>query len=98
MMFVNRFVQLVDEPQPCWLDDSTAAVPAALYQHLDGDDGPGGITRGDILQADIGPLCCFNIGAEIYVESTDNEDVLDDTNETMESATRIWWRAILAEP
>jgi hypothetical protein len=54
---------------------------------------PGGITTGDIKEGDIRPLGSFMTGSEVYVESDDPEDCLDDTDEESQRKTHIWWLA-----
>ena len=87
--------QKFSEPDPVatWLDGSLRAVPAEPFVG-DVDSGQGGITRADIVDATMmAPLSSFPVAAEVYVESEDAGDVLDDTDETTERQTRIWWRA-----
>jgi hypothetical protein len=76
-----------------WLDGSVQAVPAEPYAAI--DEGQGGITRGDIKDADIKTLDQFEPGAEVFVASDDPEDVLDDSDSASERDTKIFWRARL---
>jgi hypothetical protein len=78
---------------PVWLDTETRAVPAAPYAAI--DQGHGGVTRADLRDDDIRPLRTFEPGDEVFVESTDPEDVLDDADAQQENATRIYWRAMI---
>jgi hypothetical protein len=52
----------------------------------------------DIASEDIKTLGSFKIGDEVFVESDDPTDVLDDTDAQTEAMTRIWWRARLVAP
>jgi hypothetical protein len=78
-----------------WLDGSVAAALAEPYAAI--DEGQGGITRSDIKDEDIKTLDTFEPGAEVFVESEDPEDILDDTDRESEVATRIYWRAVIGE-
>ncbi len=82
-----------NDPNEVWLDGSALAVAAEPYDAL--DEGQGGITRGDITDGDLKTLADFEAGAEVFVESADADDVLDDTDEATERDTRIFWRAII---
>jgi hypothetical protein len=82
------------DPMPTWLDADVRAVSAEPFAFVDA--GQGGITQGDIDdQTLIAPLSTFPVGAEVYVESEDVSDVLDDTDTTTERDTHIWWRATI---
>jgi len=83
-----------DSPE-VWLDGSVLAVAAEPYVDL--DEGQGGVTRGDVNEEDIKTLDHFASGDEVFVESHDPEDVLDDETEELERNTRIWWRAFVGE-
>lgn len=85
-----------DDPTEVWLDGSIRAVAAAPYAHL--DDGQGGVTFGDLKPEDVRALDTFASGAEVFVESEDPDDVLDDTDSTTEVVTRVWWRATVLGP
>jgi hypothetical protein len=77
---------------PTWLDGSVRAVPAEPFDDV--DEGQGGITLGDIVDpAMIAQLDSFAVGSEVYVESEDVTDCLDDTDEATERETHIWWLA-----
>lgn len=84
-----------DDPTEVWIDGSVLAVAAAPYAEL--DDGQGGITRGDIKDEDIKTLDTFGPGAEVFMESDDSTDVLDDTDTTTERETKIFWRTTLVQ-
>lgn len=105
MILVRRILPFADAAETdgalVWLDDATPAVAAVEpYIHLDGPDGPGAITRGDIHEADIRPLGSYVIGDEVYVESPDPDDFveIDDEGEYPPPMGRIWWRARVVEP
>ncbi len=83
-----------DSPE-VWLDGSVLAVAAEPYVDL--DEGQNGITRGDIKDADLKTLDTFEPGAEVFIESEDADDVLDDSDEASERDTKIFWRAVIAE-
>ena len=83
------------DPVPTWLDSDVRAVPAASYCAL--DEGQGGVTRADIRTDDIVTLDQFAPGDDVFVESEDPEDILDDTDVATEVETRIWWRATIVE-
>jgi hypothetical protein len=83
------------DPMPTWLDEGTLAVAAEPYAAL--DEGQAGVTRGDIKDADIKTLDQFEPGAEVFLESDDPTDVLDDTDEVTERAAKIFWRATIGE-
>ena len=76
-----------------WLDGSVRTVPAATYADLDG--GQGGIVRADIGTDDIRTLADFGPGDEIFVESEDPTDCLDDTDVATEIESHIWWQAVI---
>jgi hypothetical protein len=83
---------------PAWIDGATLAVPAEPFLG-DVDSGQGGITCSDIAdESTIKTLAEFESGTEVYIESEDAEDCLDDTDTTTEAATRIWWRATVLGP
>jgi hypothetical protein len=87
-----------DQPNPRVVAGGTRAVPADLYASVDEAAGnPGGVTRADLTDADIRALSEFVDGQEVYVESSEPADVLDDTDDTTATATRIWWRARVVE-
>ena len=79
-----------NDPNEVWLDGSALAVAAEPYVDL--DEGQGGITRGDIMDADLKALADFEPGAEVFVESDDPNDVLDETDTATERASKIFWR------
>ena len=81
---------------PTWLDGATRAVPAEPFSDV--DDGQGGVTRADIGDETIVPLDTFMAGAEVYVESEDVSDCLDDETPEAERASHIWWRAVVLGP
>ena len=86
----HRFSQR--DPRPTWLDGAVRAVPAAPF--ADVDSGQGGITRADIVDdAMIVTIDRFPSGADVYVESDEPSDALDDETPESEQSTRIWWRA-----
>ncbi len=85
------------DPIPTWIDGSVRAVPAEPFQDV--DDGQGGITRADIVDgAMIGPLDTFGAGAEVYVESEDVTDCLEDETAEAERSSHIWWLAKILPP
>jgi hypothetical protein len=84
-----------DDPSEVWIDGSVLAVGAEPYAEL--DEGQGGITRGDIKDGDLRALGTFEPGAEVFIESDDPTDVLDDTDTTTEQQTKIFWRAVLVQ-
>jgi hypothetical protein len=89
----QRFSQ--PDPLPTWLDGSVRAVPTEPYDDI--DDGQGGITARDIVDdASIARLDAFPVGADVYVESDDVTDCLEDETVETEAATRIWWLATIA--
>jgi len=99
MPFILFSVSIGDQPNPRVLSADARAVAAAPDLSVDEEaDDPGGITRADIADGDIRPVGTFEPGAEVYVESPDHEDVLDDTDETTEAETHIWWRAVILPP
>jgi hypothetical protein len=80
-----------------WLPEETRAVAGEKYAHL--DEGQSGITRADINDEDIRTLGSFKLGDDVFVESEEPDDCLDDSDEQREKDTRIWWRVTLvAEP
>ena len=82
----------IPDPRPTWLDGSVRAVPAAPF--VDVDEGQGGITRADIVDdAMIATIDRFPSGADVYVESDEPGDALDDETPESEQSTHIWWRA-----
>ena len=84
------------DPIPTWVDGSVRAVPAESFAEV--DQGQGGITRGDIVDdAMISSLDTFLPGAEVYVESDDATDCLDDETPEAEKSSHIWWRATIVE-
>ena len=86
----------VDEV-PTWLDPSVRAVPAAPFDGV--DEGQGGITTRDIIDADmVAQLGSFAPGSEVYVESEDVTECLDDETVETEQTTRIWWLAVVLPP
>jgi hypothetical protein len=86
----KRFAE--PDPIPTWLDGSVRAVPAESF--ADVDQGQGGITRGDIIDdAMIAALDTFPFGVEVYIESEDTTDCLDDETPETEQSSHIWWRA-----
>jgi hypothetical protein len=87
MILVTRSI----DPRPTWLPGDARAVRAGPYVRL--DNGQGGVVRGDINVEDIQHLAAFTAGEEVFVESEDEADVLDDTDDRMADDTRIWWRA-----
>ena len=88
----------VGRETPRLLPSDVRAVGAEPYLALEEAHGnPGGLTRADLLDNDIRPLGSFEDGDEIYVESDDPTDVLDDTDDDTIAATRVWWRARLVE-
>jgi hypothetical protein len=91
-----RFTRSAEnDPTEVWLDGTILAVAAEPYAEL--DDGQGGITRGDIKDEDIRALDTFEPGSEVFVESDDPQDVLDDTDATTERETKIFWKAVLVQ-
>ncbi|MFI5297301.1 MAG: hypothetical protein ACHREM_04325 [Polyangiales bacterium] len=94
-MALVLFTAAFDRPNPRPLPGDPRAVPAAPYAHVDDEAGnPGGITRADVADEFIRALSGFEDGAEIFVESDDDGDVLDDEEA---EGTRIWWRAVVVE-
>jgi len=86
----NRFCKVDDFPS--WLDATVRAVPAESF--AEADEGSGGITTQDIIDTGmIAQLGSFAPGSEVYVESEDICDCLDDETVETEVATHIWWRA-----
>jgi hypothetical protein len=82
---------------PTWLDGATRAVPRETFGDV--DQGQGGITRSDIIdETMIAALDTFPAGAEVYIESEDATECLDDTDEETEKNTRIWWSATVLAP
>jgi hypothetical protein len=80
------------DPIPTWLDGSVRAV--AVQPFADVDQGQGGITFADIVdEAMIIQLDAFGAGAEVYVESEDASDCLEDETSEAERDSHIWWRA-----
>ena len=86
-------VHMPHAPGATWVTEDARAVSAAKYGALDG--GEGGIVRDQIADFDIGRAADFEIGAHVYLESDAPDDVLDDSDEPTEAATRIWWRATI---
>jgi hypothetical protein len=85
-----------DDPTEVWIDEDTRAVRADSYASL--DEGQGGITRAEIKSDDLETLAKFGSGDDVFVESDDDTDVLDDTDIGSEIETRIWWRATIIGP
>jgi hypothetical protein len=80
-----------DTQNPSMLLCDARAVPAEPRAQLGDDAGnPGGVTRGDIADADIRAV--GENGSDVYVEG-DPEDVLEDEGDATTLATRVWWRA-----
>lgn len=85
------------DPMPTWVDGSLRAVPAEPF--IDTDSGEGGITLGDITdETMIAALDTFPADAEVYVESDDASDCLDDSDEEIEKNTHIWWLGTVLAP
>jgi hypothetical protein len=82
-----------DQRNPRDLPADARAVRAEPYLAL--DDGQGGLTAAEVDPHEVERLDAFELGADLYVESSDPEDALDDTDEETERLTRIWWRASL---
>jgi len=77
---------------PTWLDPSVRAVSAAPFAAV--DEGQGGISAGDIIDPEmVAPVGSFAAGSEVYVESEDVTDCLDDETVESEQVTHIWWLA-----
>ena len=53
------------------------------------------MTRADLYDEHIRPLESFSPGDEVFVESDVPSDVLDDSTDETERATRIFWRAVI---
>ena len=99
MPLVQFSVSFDDKPKPRVLAAEARAVAAEPYLSVDEEAGdPGGVTRADIADGDIRPLGTFEDGAEVYVESPDPTDALDDTDESTDAETHIWWRAVILLP
>ena len=94
-----RFQRYGDpDADPTWLDGSVRAAPAEPFLG-DVDSGQGGITRSDIAdETTIKALETFVAGSEVYIESEDVNECLDDTDVPTETATHIWWRAVVLAP
>jgi hypothetical protein len=85
------------DPSPTWVDSETRAVPAEPFANV--DEGQGGITFGDISdETMIAPLAAYAAGAEVYVESEDMTECLDDDTSDAERSSHIWWRAKILGP
>jgi len=91
MIRVRYTRSAVDDPTEVWIDGSVRAVHAGPYTDL--DEGQAGITQGDLKAEDIKTLDTFEPGSEVFVESDDASDVLDDTDATTERDSKIFWRA-----
>jgi len=77
---------------PTWLDPSVRAVPAESFEEV--DEGQGGITTRDIIDTGmVAPVGSFPAGSEVYIESEDVTDCLDDETVEAEGASHIWWLA-----
>ena len=75
---------------PSHVEPDARAVSAERYGYVDDDAGnPGGITRAEIGEGDIRQLSEFGDATEVFVESEDPDDVLDDEDP---NGSRIWWR------
>lgn len=91
-----RYTRFLENEPDVWLDGSVRAVRAETYADL--DDGQGGVTRADLKTDDILTLDQFALRDDVFVESDDPTDVLDDTDIATEVETRIWWRAVIVGP
>ena len=99
MPFILFSVSFDDQRNPRVLAAEACAVRAEPYLGVDEEAGdPGGITRADVSDGDIRALGTFDDGGEADVESPELEDVLDNTDESAEAETHIWWRAVILPP
>jgi hypothetical protein len=90
MSTVRYLVEVPNDDRPTTLPGATRAVLAqscAAY-----DLGQGGVTADEIDAAHVAALITFPVGSELFVESS---DCLDETDETTEAASRIWWRVVV---
>lgn len=90
MIRVRYVVAFQREDRPLDLPGDTGAVLAQLYKWC--DIGQSAVTREEIHERDVQPLGAFPIGSELFVESRDGRDSLDDTDAESTARTRIWWR------
>jgi hypothetical protein len=96
-MICVRYIENPGGPadEPVWLDGETRAVSAAPYVTVV-DQGQGGIITSDISNPEtIRPIASFAAGDIVYVESSEQGDVLFDDDLAAECSSRIWWKATI---
>jgi hypothetical protein len=93
---VRYLVDFPNDDRPTELPGDTRAVMASAYAWC--DIGQGGVTAEEIDLADVAAIITYPLGSELFVESDNPDDCLDDTNGATAAATRIWWRVITESP
>jgi hypothetical protein len=95
MVRIRYSVEFTNEDRPSALPAETRAVLASACEQY--DVGQGGVTFEEVSPEDVQQLGVFPVWTEVFVESSAEGDVLDDTDETTSATSRIWWRAVVVE-
>ena len=90
---VRYVVEFPNDDRPTELPSDTRAVFAESCAEY--DIGQGGVTFEEIDPDDVRPLATFPLGSELFIESSNPSDCLDDTDDETAAQTRIWWRVIV---
>jgi hypothetical protein len=93
---VRYLVDFPNDDRPTELPGDTRAVMASAYAWC--DIGQGGVTAEEIDLADVAAIITYPVGSELFIESADPTDCLDDADATTVAATKIWWRAVVEPP
>ena len=92
---VRYVVEFPSDDRPRELSPNTRAVLAESCAEY--DVGQGGVTFEEIDPGDVRALGTFAIDSELFVESPNVSDCLDDMDDDTAARTRIWWRAVVVE-
>ena len=96
MPTVRYLVEFPKDDRPRELPGDTRAVLAETCAEY--DIGQGGVTFEEVSPEDVAPLSAYPNGSELFVESPNASDCLDDSTEDDSAVrTRIWWRAIVVD-
>jgi len=92
---VQYVVEFPNDDRPTQLPPERRAVLAESCAEY--DIGQGGVTFEEVRPEDVQALGTFEVGSEVFIESPNVSDCLDDTDDDRATRTRIWWRAVVVE-
>jgi hypothetical protein len=95
MIHVRHLTAFPNDDRPTMIDGATNAVLAVTCAEF--DMGQGGMTAEEVDVDEVASLITFPLGSELFVESGDPNDVLDNATEETAAQSRIWWRIMIVE-